>query len=256
MISGIAAVLIVAVVGGLVQTERTRRRQTGALVAALRAPDRSTPTDPTDPTGRLVAALRARPWARRGLSLLSIGLLLGAVGVLGYPLYTNMYQDRVQSRLGGELASPSPELEQAFRADTVVEGDPLTRIIIDAIDVSEVVVEGTTASALRAGSGHYPQTPLPCAPGNVAIAGHRTTYGRPFHNLDRMKVGDMITLQTPVGSCTYVVDAAPFAVSPTEVSIVADKGRDMLTLTTCHPKGSAAQRLIVTATLQGPATAT
>lgn len=52
-----------------------------------------------------------------------------------------------------------------------------------------------------------------------------------------------------------MVDAAPFIVAPTEVSIVADKGRDMLTLTTCHPKGSAAQRLVVTATLQGPASA-
>ena len=167
-----------------------------------------------------------------------------------------MYQDRVQTRLGGQIAAPSPELEQAFRADTVAVGDALTRITIDRIDVSEVVVEGTTASALRAGSGHYPETPLPCAPGNVAIAGHRTTYGRPFHNLDRLAPGDVITLQTPVGSCTYVVDAAPFIVAPTELSIVQDKGRDMLTLTTCHPKGSAEQRLIVTATLQGPAAVT
>ena len=62
--------------------------------------------------------------------------------------------------------------------------------MIPALNVDTVVVEGTGATALRAGAGHYPNTPLPGEEGNVAIAGHRTTYGKPFANLDRLAVGD------------------------------------------------------------------
>ena len=198
--------------------------------------------------------LRRHRWARSGLSVVSVGLLVAAVAMFGYPFYTNLYQRRVQQQLENELVSP--ELEQAFRARRVATGDALTRIQIPDIDVDVVVVEGTTASALRAGAGHYPQTPLPCEPGNVAIAGHRTTYGRPFHNLDRLDVGDVITLITPIGSCTYRVSREPFVVTPKDFSVLAPTSMPSLTLTTCHPKGSARQRLIVRAEMQGQATAT
>src|SRR3546814_1729232 len=99
----------------------------------------------------------------------------------------------------------SPELKQDYLDRNVDVGDSLTRLTIPSIEVDVVVVEGTTASALRAGAGHYADTPLPCEIGNVAIAGHRTTYGRPFHNVDLLEVGDEITLQTPIGECTYAV---------------------------------------------------
>ena len=59
---------------------------------------------------------------------------------------------------------------------------------IPVLGVDVVVVEGTTASALRAGAGHYPETPLPCELGNVGIAGHRTTYGKLFNQIDRLKL--------------------------------------------------------------------
>jgi sortase A len=195
----------------------------------------------------LIRFLRSHPWARRSLSLVSVGLLVTAVILLGYPLYTNLYQSRVQSRLDRQLASP--ELKQAYRDRTFKIGDSLTRIKIPAIDVDVVVVEGTSASALRAGAGHYPATPLPCEDGNVAIAGHRTTYGKPFANVDRLKEGDSIVLETPIGSCTYEVSREPFRVKPNNVSVVAnDPTKRTLTLTTCHPKGSAAERLIIKAT--------
>ena len=196
----------------------------------------------------LIRFLRANPWARRGLSALSGVLLVAAVGVLGYPVYTNVYRDRVQSRLDREIASP--ELKQAYERKTLADGDPLTRIKIPAIGVDTVVVEGTSASALRAGAGHYPSTPLPCENGNVAIAGHRTTYGKPFNQLDRLKAGDVVILETPIGSCTYEITVEPTVTLPTDLSIVAnDLTRQMLTLTTCHPKGSAARRLYVKAEL-------
>jgi sortase A len=180
-----------------------------------------------------------------------VGLLVAAAGMLGYPFYTNLYQSRVQQRLDNQLVSP--ELQQAYRDRNVGTGDALTRIRIPAINVDVVVVEGTTASALRAGAGHYPTTPLPCETGNVAIAGHRTTYGKPFANVQLLKPGDEIILETPIGSCTYKVSQAPFVVTPRDTSVVAPTPGSALTLTTCHPKGSARQRLIIRAELQGPA---
>lgn len=200
---------------------------------------------------KVAAGLRGRPWARRSLMGLAVAMLLGAVGVLGYPFYTNLYQDRVQGGLDGQLASP--ELEQAYRSDSVGEGDSLTRLMIPSLDVDVVVVEGTSASALRAGAGHYPESPLPCEIGNVAIAGHRTTYGRPFHNLDLMETGDKVILETPVGTCTYSVNKDPFVVEPNDFSVLDRTSTGTLTLTTCHPKNSAAQRLILQADLEGPA---
>jgi sortase A len=170
------------------------------------------------------------------------------VGVLGYTVYTNVYRDRVQSRLDREIASP--ELKQAYQQRKLGDGDPLTRIKIPSIGVDTVVVEGTSASALRAGAGHYPATPLPCENGNVGIAGHRTTYGKPFNQLDRLKAGDVVILETPIGTCTYEITVEPRVILPTDLSVVAnDVTRQMLTLTTCHPKGSAARRLYVQAKL-------
>ena len=205
----------------------------------------------SDPFARAASALRDRKWARRLLSGVAVAMLLTAVGVLGYPFYTNLYQDRVQGGLGDQLASP--ELEQAYRDGNVGEGESLTRLMIPSLDVDVIVVEGTSASALRAGAGHYPESPLPCELGNVAIAGHRTTYGRPFHNVDLLSPGDDIILETPVGTCTYKVNKEPFIVAPTDFSVLDRTPTGTLTLTTCHPKNSAAQRLIVQADLQGPA---
>ena len=196
---------------------------------------------------QLIQYLRSHMWARRGLSVLSVALLAGAVGLLGYPLYTNFYQGRVQDRLSDELASP--ELQQKYRERKIAVGDSLTRIQIPKLNVDTIVVEGTTASALRAGAGHYPATPLPCENGNVGIAGHRTTYGKPFANLDQLEPGDTIILTTPIGSCTYEVSKQPFVVSPSNLDVIADTPTTReLTLTTCHPKHSARQRLIVKAT--------
>ena len=186
--------------------------------------------------------------ARIGLSALSVLLFCSAVGLLGYPVYTNFYQGRLQNKLDKQIASP--EHVERYRNRTLEDGDALTRLKIPALDVDVVVVEGTSASALRAGAGHYPKTPLPCEAGNVSIAGHRTTYGKPFANVDRLKTGDAIILETPIGSCTYEVDRAPFLTKPTDFSVVAnDPATSTLTLTTCHPKGSAKERLIVKASL-------
>jgi sortase A len=192
--------------------------------------------------------------AYQGLSVLLLILVISAVGLLGYPVYTNFEQGRIQDKKSREFETK--ELRQKYQDRQVQEGDPLTRIKIQKLGVDTVVVEGTTPSALKAGAGHYRGTPLPCEMGNVAIAGHRTTYGKPFNQLERLGPGDKITLETPIGSCVYVVtdrgngSPNPFVVDPANIAIVGNTpGERNLTLTTCHPKGSAKQRLIIRAHL-------
>jgi len=191
--------------------------------------------------------------AYQGLSVLLLVLVVSAVGLLGYPVYTNFEQGRIQNRKTTQLASP--ELKKAYEDRQLKVGDALTRIKIPKLGVDTVVVEGTTPSALKAGAGHYRGTPLPCETGNVAIAGHRTTYGKPLAQMDRLAPGDQIILITPVGECTYEVSDRggspnPFVVQPENIGIVANTpGERNLTLTTCHPKGSAKQRLIIRAHL-------
>jgi len=191
--------------------------------------------------------------AYQGLSVLLLVLVISAVGLLGFPVYTNFEQGRIQDKKSKEFKTP--EIKQKYQDRQIEVGDPLTRIKIPKIGVDVVVVEGTTPAALKAGAGHYRGTPLPCEIGNVAIAGHRTTYGKPFNQLDRLGPGDKIALATPVGTCEYeVTDRAPspnpFTVDPGNIAIVANTpGERNLTLTTCHPKGSAKQRLVIRAHL-------
>ena len=269
LVSGALIVLLVAWQAALLTEIKARQPATAAPAIPI-VPFRK------DPQGWIINNLRRRRWLRRSLSLGSLCAFLFAVGVLGWPFYTNLVQSRIQDRLEHQLASP--ELKQAYLDHTLQEGDSLTRIKIPAIDVDVVVVEGTGEDALRAGAGHYKETALPCEDGTVGIAGHRTTYGRPFANLDLLKPGDTITLQTPVGQCSYQIlppppkrqalndTSAAFVINPNEVQVIerpdiARAGENspppaLLTLTTCHPKGSAAKRLVIQAKLvtgQSPA---
>ena len=115
--------------------------------------------------------------------------------MLGFPVYTNFEQGRIQDNKTTQLASP--ELKNRYENRQLEVGDALTRIKIPKLGVDVVVVEGTTPAALKAGAGHYRGTPLPCETGNVAIAGHRTTYGKPFAQMDRLGPGDQIILRRP-----------------------------------------------------------
>jgi sortase A len=188
---------------------------------------------------------------RRGLRLCTIGLAvlltLAGVVVFEFSPATDVYSGRLQHRLAAQLQKPATRV--AYAARRLGEGDSLTRLRIPAIGVDVVVVEGTSASALRAGAGHYRGTPLPGESGNVAIAGHRTTYGKPFADLDRLTIADDIILETPLGTYRYRVSRQPFVVARTDWSPVANGAGRTLTLTTCHPKRSDRQRLVVQAEL-------
>jgi sortase A len=133
------------------------------------------------------------------------------------------------------------------------EGDAMAIIEIPDIDVDWAVVEGVRRDDLKKGPGHYPTTPWPGQLGNAAIAGHRTTYGAPFNRLDELEVGDEIHVTDISGQFTYRV-TQQLVVSPSDVEVLAppeDPTVALLTLTTCHPKYSASERLIIQAELVG-----
>jgi sortase A len=128
-------------------------------------------------------------------------------------------------------------------------GDPVGRIHIPEVDISKVIVEGTDGGSLRKGPGHYPETPLPGVRGTVAIAGHRTTYGAPFRDLDKLEVGDTIDVEMPYGHFVYRVEREQI-VDPSATWVTRRVGYDRLVLTACHPKYSAAQRIVIFARLK------
>ncbi|SEG54711.1 sortase A [Thermomonospora echinospora] len=120
------------------------------------------------------------------------------------------------------------------------------------------VVEGVSVADLRKGPGHYPGTAGPGEIGNMVIAGHRTTYGGPFERNDELARGDEILVDTATTTYVYRVTGRT-VVRPSGIEVTAPvpgrPGRKprkaMLTLTTCHPKFSAAYRLVVFAELAG-----
>jgi sortase A len=132
------------------------------------------------------------------------------------------------------------------------EGDAVAHLSIPDIGVDKIVIEGVTLHDLKRGPGHYPDTPLPGQPGNAAIAGHRTTYGAPFNRINELERGDEILVTTVQGAFRYEV-SDQLIVSPSEVGVLDDFGDNRLTLTACHPKYSARQRIIVVAALVGEA---
>jgi len=161
--------------------------------------------------------------------------------------------------------SESPSFDSPVEA-TVVEaslvrpeiGDPIGVLQIPTIGVEKTFAYGTTRDVLRAGPGLYPSTPLPGQPGNVAIAGHRTTHGAPFFDIDKLQPGDEISIDTVDGTYIYTVEGQPGfdgglighrIVAPEDVEVIMDQGDDRLTLTACHPKYSARQRIFVTSVL-------
>jgi len=220
---------------------------------------------------------RPRARARRGLRWLSGVLLAAGTLAIADVVVTLAWQEPVsaiygllsQQRLDGRLR----QLERSFRDEGAAPvlrrlpddarrlaflartqrrrtrpGDPIGRLRIARIGIDMVMVDGTAASPLRKGPGHYPGTAWPGLRGTVAIAGHRTTYMAPFRDLDELRRGDPIVLAMPYGRFTYRVERTRI-VAPTAVEVVRDVGHEQVVLTACHPLYSAKQRLVVFARL-------
>ena len=208
--------------------------------------------------------------------LRATGWLFIAIGtlVLLYLVYSLLYTNRetaqAQSELadewgGLELSEPEAENEPgsssgenrpAPRPGSAVAALEFRRPGQDAPLVHAeplYVVEGVTLGDLQRGPGHYPGTALPGDEGNFAVAGHRTTYGAPFFNLDQLRKGDEVIVTARDGSRhTYKVREQE-VVAPGDTWVIGpdplESGKATLTLTTCNPRFSNAQRLIVFAEL-------
>ena len=128
----------------------------------------------------------------------------------------------------------------------ILEGHAVAEIVIPAIDLDFVVVQGTGTEALKEGPGHYVDTAMPWDDsGRVGIAGHRTTYLHPFEDLDSLQAGDEIDLRTRYGTYRYGV-ARVFAIPAAGSGRVLEQTSPPdLVLTTCHPEFSSAERLVV-----------
>lgn len=208
-----------------------------------------------------------------GWTLIWSGLLV--FGYLGWLLFgTDVINSGVQTaaseKLVGKLAASDPTADSidsdvylgtterpAGLPDTVSfyeegapgPGESFGFLSIPKIGLEDVVMyDGVDTATLKNGPGHMPFTPLPGQPGNAVISGHRTTYGRPFFDLDQVEPGDEITAETSIGVHTYQVTQV-LVVQPTDVWVTDPRPGGWLTLTTCNPKFSARERLIVFATM-------
>jgi LPXTG-site transpeptidase (sortase) family protein len=121
---------------------------------------------------------------------------------------------------------------------------------IPQINLEQYVVTGTSTEALTYGPGYYIKTSTPGNRGNVGIAGHRTTYGAPFSDLDKLQTGDEIMLTVGTETFKYIIDEILIVDPDQGERYLYNRGDERITLTTCHPKFSDKLRLIVTGSLE------
>jgi sortase A len=127
------------------------------------------------------------------------------------------------------------------------DGDAIARIRIPRLDLNLVVVNGTSVSDLRRGPGRHLDTYMPGEHELVYIAGHRTTYGAPFGDINELKPGDTITLELPYATVVYGVTRHRI-VDDNDVSVLESPHHEQLVLQACHPRFFASQRYLVYAT--------
>lgn len=238
--------------------------------------------DPSDPSPQTPAAApQSRSARSRRLRLLGDLLLIAGGIVLAYPFWSAAYAQVQQTRLDSTYRQQSAAFVEDVdaNADTrthdisdeelvrrlavryrrgLKAGDPIGRLRIPRIDLDRLVQQGVGGplaldpdgdrTLLRNGPVHYATTPLPGIGEPFAVAGHRTTYGAPFYELDKLHRGDPIYLDTPYAKFRYRV-AKTTTVDPRDISVLNDRGY-ALVLTTCTPPYSAAHRLIVWGTLE------
>jgi sortase A len=232
--------------------------------------------------------------------LRGVGQLLVTAGVVVllfvvYEVYvTNWFAHREQHKVHqaleqewnkGELALPEGGL-------AALDGHGIANLYIPRFgqDYAWTIVQGTNAADLEKGPGHYDGTQLPGQKGDFAIAGHRVGKGEPFLNLDKLRAGDSVIVETQTtwyvycvigagshnAACDPSAPGASLANTYTDPSGTKVPGREIvtpgdgavilpvpsnravpaqqattryLTMTTCHPKFTAAKRMVVHAVL-------
>lgn len=220
--------------------------------------------------------MRFLPIFGKFLISVGVGVLLFVGWVLkGTDIYTNGQQNRLAEVFAAAppLTPEIPKLERGEKKGprfagppksfAPEEGQPVFRMRMPTIDTDHIVVEGVDTEPLRKGPGHYPgcrdgfEPPFctkfdevfPGEKGRVIVSGHRTTYGAPFWGVNKLKVGDEILIDAKWGSFVYKVTGQE-VVQPDSLAIVTQSDKAELVLTTCNPRFSAAERLIIYAELE------
>jgi LPXTG-site transpeptidase (sortase) family protein len=203
-------------------------------------------------------------------------VLTAGVLVLLYVVYvlwgTGIHAERAQDELraetldawanqgGSDDEDPDPEddvpLVELGELD-IGDGYGFLRIPRFGDNWEWVVVEGTELSDLSRGPGHYRDTADVGELGNFSIAGHRSGYGQPFIDMDKIRAGDTVEIETSDGTWTYTIDQEPVVVKPTDTWVVdpvpdadqAEPNERRITLTTCHPRYGSDKRMYVSGVL-------
>jgi sortase A len=178
--------------------------------------------------------------------------------------YTAYEQRRLESNLDRQFETwkPSPELvvqpgkpkpepdrddvsrdAKRFRLASE-DGDAIARLRVPRLGINVVVIDGTDAGDLRRGPGRHRETFMPGEGELVYIAGHRTTYGAPFSDIDRLEAGDTISVELPYGSVEYRVTGHR-VVDDSDLSVLESHDHEELVLQACHPRFFASQRYLV-----------
>jgi sortase A len=200
----------------------------------------------------------------------TLGILL--VGFVVWQLWwTDVQSDHAQARAvtrlerdfaapvgGGPAPDPSlPPADPTVRP-TVPLGDAFALIRVPRFGPEFVrpVREGTTRDILAEGVGHYVGSALPGEVGNFATAGHRTTYGKPYSDIDALRAGDLVVVETRAQYQVYAVTSSEI-VLPSAIEVIQPvPGQPgvppvlaVMTLTSCNPRYSGAERYVVHAAL-------
>jgi len=227
-----------------------------------------------DPSGQ-VAATAARRRRRQPVSivqvfaelLLTAGVLIGLFVVWqvwinneisGATQYQASEELSEQWNAGAEAtAEPTeePGTTEPVVADAPKADQSFANLIVPRFgkDFRRPVAEGVGFSVLNdieKGMGHYPQSQMPGEIGNFALASHRSAYGGAFHEIHRLRVGDPIYVETADGWYKYIYRNTEY-VKVTGIGVIApvpqtneDAKERIITLTTCNPFYSSAERII------------
>ena len=207
-----------------------------------------------------------------GELLITVGVVLGLF-VVWQLWWTDVHAGRVQEQIVAQLDWADPPADDApvaqLRTDAppaleepAADGDTIALLHVPRWDGHDPVTvrQGVDRpTILDTGSGgHYPGTAMPGGTGNFAVAGHRTTYGKPFNSVAELEPGDALVVRTPETWFVYRVTSHQI-VLPEQVDVIAPvpgepeaaPERAMITLTACHPMFSARERYIVHGELEG-----
>lgn len=204
---------------------------------------------------------------RRLIRILGTALIVAGIALLGWAfatwrwedpftsLYTAYEQRQLDDRLDKRFAAfrdraAAPANDGvSLAADArdyrrgLTEGEGIGRIVVPRLDLRMAFVYGVDSDSLKRGPGVHPKTFLPAQGELVYIAGHRTTYGAPFSDIDSLRKGDRIILEMPYGTFVYSVTGSR-VVRSDNVSVLRSRGYEQVALQACHPRFFASHRWI------------